>query len=76
MASAALIAADDVAVDRFLNGRLSFSGIAELCGDAVKRFGSGEPQAPDLDELIALDAAVRTWAETAELAQTSRGGNA
>jgi len=75
-ASAALIAADDVAVDRFLNGRLSFTGIAELCGDAVKRFGSGEPQAPDLDELIALDAAVRTWAETAELAQTSRGGNA
>jgi 1-deoxy-D-xylulose-5-phosphate reductoisomerase len=75
-ASAALIAADDVAVDRFLNGTLSFNGIAELCGDAVKRFGSGEPVAPELDELIALDGDVRAWAETAEPAQTSRGGNA
>ena len=75
-ASAALIAADDVAVDRFLNGTISFTGIAQLCSDAVNRFGSTEPQAPNLDELIALDAEVRTWAETAELVHASRGGNA
>jgi len=75
-ASAALIAADDVAVDRFLNGSISFNGIAELCGDAVARFGANEVEAPDLDELIALDADVRAWAETAEPVQTSRGGNA
>ena len=75
-ASAALIAADDVAVERFLNGTLTFTGIAQLCGDAVNRFGSGQPQAPNLDELIALDADVRAWAETAELVPTSRGGHA
>jgi 1-deoxy-D-xylulose-5-phosphate reductoisomerase len=75
-ASAALIAADDVAVDRFLNGRLSFNGISDLCRDAVARFGSAAHSDPDLDELIALDGEVRAWAETAELTHTSRGGNA
>jgi 1-deoxy-D-xylulose-5-phosphate reductoisomerase len=62
-ASAALIAADDVAVERFLGGSLSFNGIAALCADAVDRFGAGP--SPDLDELIALDTEVRGWAETA-----------
>jgi 1-deoxy-D-xylulose-5-phosphate reductoisomerase len=65
-ASAALIAADDVAVDRFLNGTLDFPGIAELCAAAVDRFGSGEPAEPELDELISLDRDVRAWAETAD----------
>ena len=41
-ASAALIAADDVAVERFLNGTIDFPGIAELCAGAVERFGGGE----------------------------------
>jgi len=62
-ASAALIAADDVAVDRFVNGTLDFNGIATLCADAVNRFGSGD--APNLEELIALDAEVRAWASSA-----------
>jgi 1-deoxy-D-xylulose-5-phosphate reductoisomerase len=69
-ASAALIAADDIAVDRFLNGSLSFTGIADLCADAVARFGNGA--APDLPELLALDAEVRAWAATATPAGASR----
>jgi len=69
-ASAALIAADDVAVDRFLAGTLPFPGIAELCADAVVRFGTGA--APELPELLALDAEVRRWAATATPAGASR----
>ena len=69
-ASAALIAADDIAVDRFLNGSLSFTGIADLCADAVARFGNGA--APDLPELLALDTEVRAWAATATPAGASR----
>jgi 1-deoxy-D-xylulose 5-phosphate reductoisomerase len=69
-ASAALIAADDIAVDRFLAGTLSFTGIAELCADAIARFGDGA--APELPELLALDAEVRGWAATATPAAASR----
>jgi 1-deoxy-D-xylulose-5-phosphate reductoisomerase len=69
-ASAALIAADDIAVDRFLNGSLSFSGIADVCADAVMRFGNGP--APDLPQLLELDAEVRVWAATATPAGASR----
>jgi 1-deoxy-D-xylulose-5-phosphate reductoisomerase len=59
-ASAALIAADDVAVERFLAGTLDFPGIARLLEAAVTRFGGavGGP-GPDLDALVALDAEVR-----------------
>jgi len=71
-ASAALIAADDVAVDRFLNGTLDFRGVAAVCGSAVERFGSGDPQRPALDELIDLDREVRTWAATAQPAAATR----
>ena len=71
-ASAALIAADDVAVDRFLHGTLDFPGIADLCAAAVERFGGGEPQAPRLDELIDLDREVRAWVATAQPAGATR----
>lgn len=58
-ASAALIAADDVAVARFLDGTLDFPGIPRLLEAAVDRFGAmGDPE-PDVDGLIALDAEVR-----------------
>lgn len=57
-ASAALIAADDVAVERFLGGSLDFMGIPRLLERAVDRFGTGQPE-PDVDELVALDAEVR-----------------
>ncbi|MEO6350855.1 MAG: 1-deoxy-D-xylulose-5-phosphate reductoisomerase [Candidatus Limnocylindrales bacterium] len=70
-ASAALIAADDIAVDRFLSGTLDFPGISELCAAAVERFADGGADAPELQELLDLDAQVRSWAETAQLAGAS-----
>ena len=60
-AGAALIAADDVAVERFLRGSLDFPGIPRLVERAVSRFGAGGE--PGLDELLALDAEVRAWCE-------------
>jgi 1-deoxy-D-xylulose-5-phosphate reductoisomerase len=57
-ATAALIAADDVAVARFLDGSLDFPGIPRLLEAAVGRYGTPGPD-PDLDELVALDAEVR-----------------
>ena len=58
-ASAALIAADDVAVARFLDGTLDFNGIPRLLEAAVARFGgNGEPE-PDVEALVALDSEVR-----------------
>jgi 1-deoxy-D-xylulose-5-phosphate reductoisomerase len=56
-ASAALIAADEVAVARFLDGSLEFSAIARLLEQAVDRFGTGND--PSLEELVALDRDVR-----------------
>ena len=58
-ASAALIAADDVAVSRFLAGTLDFGGIPRLLEGAVERFGVGSATDLDVDALIALDAEVR-----------------
>jgi 1-deoxy-D-xylulose-5-phosphate reductoisomerase len=58
-ASAVLIAADEVAVSRFLEGSLDFPGIPRLLESAVNRFGGGADQAPDLETLVALDAEVR-----------------
>jgi 1-deoxy-D-xylulose-5-phosphate reductoisomerase len=58
-ASAALIAADEVAVERFLDGTLDFPGMARLLEAAVERFGgTGNPD-PDVEGLIELDQAVR-----------------
>ena len=57
-ASAALIAADDVAVARFLAGTLDFTGIPRILEAAVEQFGtSGDPE-PDVEALIALDTEV------------------
>ena len=67
-ATAALIAADDVAVARFLEGSLDFPGIARLLEAAIARFGTGAGAVPDLEELVALDAEVR-----AAVASTSSG---
>jgi 1-deoxy-D-xylulose-5-phosphate reductoisomerase len=58
-ATAALIAADEVAVARFLDGTLDFTGIPRLLEAAVRRFGEGPDQAPDVTELVALDRDVR-----------------
>jgi len=59
-ASAALIAADEVAVARFLDGTLGFTSIPALLEAAVERFGGTGGASPDVEELVALDAAVRT----------------
>ena len=64
-ASAALIAADDVAVERFLAGSLDFLGIPRMLEAAVERFGAG-PGEPDIEALIALDADVRATYGTGE----------
>jgi 1-deoxy-D-xylulose-5-phosphate reductoisomerase len=58
-AAAALIAADDVAVSRFLDGTLDFLGIPRLLEAAVERFGAAGGDDPDVDALIALDAEIR-----------------
>jgi 1-deoxy-D-xylulose-5-phosphate reductoisomerase len=58
-ATSALIAADEVAVERFLDGTLAFSGIPRLLEAAVSRYGASGDQAPPLDDLVALDAEVR-----------------
>jgi 1-deoxy-D-xylulose-5-phosphate reductoisomerase len=63
-ATTALIAADEVAVPRFLDGSLRYPGIAALIEGAVARFGDGTR--PDVEELIALDAEVRAWCTTAD----------
>lgn len=62
-ASTALISADEVAVARFLGGTLDFQGIPRLLEAAVERFSVGEPRDPSLEELVALDAEVRSFAE-------------
>ncbi len=58
-ASAALIAADEVAVARFLDRTLDFPGIPRLLEAAVGTYGGGPDHAPDLPALIELDREVR-----------------
>jgi 1-deoxy-D-xylulose-5-phosphate reductoisomerase len=58
-ATAALIAADEVAVARFLAGSLDFTGIPRLLETAVARYGGGPDQAPSVEDLVALDREVR-----------------
>jgi len=67
-ATAALIAADDVAVERFLDGSLDFSGIPRLLAAAVERFAATTGPDPDLDALIAIDAEVRATFATGAVA--------
>jgi 1-deoxy-D-xylulose-5-phosphate reductoisomerase len=63
-ASAAYIAADEVAVERFIAGTLGFGAIPRLLEGAVTRFGAGADQAPSASELIELHAEVRAAFET------------
>ncbi len=66
-ASAALIAADEVAVARFLDGTLDFPGIPRMLEAAVRRFGEGPDQAPDVPALVELDREVRAAFATGSL---------
>ncbi|HEY7941773.1 MAG TPA: 1-deoxy-D-xylulose-5-phosphate reductoisomerase [Candidatus Limnocylindrales bacterium] len=60
-ATAALIAADEVAVERFLAGSLSLPGISRLAEAAVDRFGEAGATWPALDEVLAVDLEVRNF---------------
>ena len=57
-----LNAADEVAVEAFLEGRIPFPRIGEVIGEAVDRWG--EPNEPDLAAIIGLDAEVRVALRT------------
>ena len=66
-ATTALIAADEVAVARFLDGSLEFPAIWRLAEAAVDRFGgSADATPPSLDEVIALDREVRDFCASAD----------
>jgi 1-deoxy-D-xylulose-5-phosphate reductoisomerase len=52
-----LNAADEVAVEAFLDGRITFPRIAAVIAGAVERWGG--PDEPDLDAIATLDADVR-----------------
>jgi 1-deoxy-D-xylulose-5-phosphate reductoisomerase len=69
-ASAALIAADEIAVARFLDGTLDLPGIARLLEAAVMRFGA-DPGQPDLDELGQLEDEVRAAFASGPIRATS-----
>jgi 1-deoxy-D-xylulose-5-phosphate reductoisomerase len=53
-----LNASDEVAIAAFLEGRLAFPAIADTIADAVARWGTDAE--PGLDEIIGLDAEVRS----------------
>ena len=60
-ATAALIAADEVAVERFLAGSLASPASRRLAEAAVERFGDAGRRCPAFDEVLALDAEVRSF---------------
>jgi 1-deoxy-D-xylulose-5-phosphate reductoisomerase len=59
-APAVLNAANEVAVDAFLTGRLGFTGINRLVAEALDRYGSTEYRT--LEDVSELTGAVTTWA--------------
>ena len=73
-ATAALIAADEVAVARFLDGTLDFPGIPRLLEAAVERFGDGATRRPTSTSWSALDAEVRAAFATGPVVERSRDG--
>ena len=74
-ATTALIAADEVAVARFLAGTLDFPDIPRMLEDAVERFGAAGAAEPDLDEVVALDAEVRAVFARSPRAGSARSGS-
>ena len=60
-----LNAANEVAVEAFLAGRLSFPGIAAVVADALDREQAGVTAVRTLDEVLAADARGREWAAAA-----------
>ncbi|HUP92073.1 MAG TPA: 1-deoxy-D-xylulose-5-phosphate reductoisomerase [Solimonas sp.] len=61
-----LNAANEIAVEAFLNGRLAYTGIAELIEHTLEASGrAGLPQASGLEQILAVD----TWAREAARTQ-------
>ena len=60
LAGTILNAANEVAVDAFLEGRIRFAAIAEIVGDALDHFSSESD--PDLETILAMDDEVRRYA--------------
>jgi len=58
-APAALNAANEVAVEAFLAGKLHFYGIASVVEEALEKFSGPEAASPE--EVLALDCEVRRW---------------
>jgi 1-deoxy-D-xylulose-5-phosphate reductoisomerase len=75
-ATAALISADEVAVPRFLDGSLSFPGIASLLAAAVERYAAHGGADPTVDDLLALDAEVRAEFAAGAWRESAAGGAA
>jgi len=71
-ATTALIAADEVAVGRFLDGSIGFADIPRVLSAAIEQFGEGAGQAPDLEALVALDAEVRAAFASGPIAGAGR----
>ena len=72
-ASAALIAADDVAVDRFLDGSLSFNGDRRaVCRRRGRASAADRPQTQISTSCSSWMREVRAWAATAAARQASR----
>jgi 1-deoxy-D-xylulose-5-phosphate reductoisomerase len=68
-AGCTLNAANEVAVQGFVDGRLPFMGIAELVGECMAAMPCGA--ASSLDAVLAADAAARAWCSS-RIAQTDR----
>ncbi len=62
---AALSAANEVAVEAFLAGRLSFTGVAAVVEDAPARGAAGRTALASLDDVLAADRRGRAWAREA-----------
>jgi len=75
-ATAALIAADEVAVPRFLEGSLSFPGIPRLLAAAVDRYAAHGGPHPTVDDLVALDAEIRAAFAAGAWRELAGGGAA
>lgn len=57
-----LSAADEVAVELFLNGKVSFYGMSDLVADAVRYFGQGKIR--DLSDVLRMEREVKEYTLT------------
>jgi len=63
-ATTALNAANEVAVESFLQGRIPFTAIADVCAEVLTRSGSNAAPVTTLEAVLACDRAAREYAAT------------